>query len=78
MPPEFPMILAACIGLMLVSAWVHGDDDRRLRNPSRVGPVPGGTGILVATTFRAAILAAVPMVLLPVAVAVAWWIGPWS
>jgi hypothetical protein len=78
MPPEFWIIVAVCVGIMLVSAWFLGEEDRRIRNLSRMGLVLGGTGIFVATIYHAAILAAALVVLLPVALAVAWWNGLWS
>ncbi len=77
MPMQYWLILAPCVGVMLLSAWFLGDEDRRTRNLARVGLVASGTAVFVATIYFGAILVAVLVVMLPVALFLAWWNGLW-
>ncbi|MEM1432171.1 MAG: hypothetical protein AAGG09_22155 [Pseudomonadota bacterium] len=77
MPVEYWMILAVCIGVMALSAWFLGDENRQVRNLSRVGLVVSGTAAFVATIYFGAILVAVLVVMLPIALFLAWWNGLW-
>ncbi|MEM9428498.1 MAG: hypothetical protein AAGA32_03270 [Pseudomonadota bacterium] len=75
---EFVVVLAVGIVIMAVSAWFLGADTPRIRASARVGLVLGGTAVFLASLLYASILVAVLVILLPVALVVAWWSGLWS
>ena len=75
MPTEYYFIAGVSFAAMALSAFYLGDENRRTRGFARVGIVTGGTGLFMSTLYYGAIFLAVLVVLLPVALVMAWWNG---
>lgn len=78
MPTQYFVILGICVATMALSAWHLGDEDRRVRGLSRVGLVLGGTGLFVSTIYYASIFVAALVIAIPLVLIAVWWGGLWS
>ena len=75
LPFAFYAIIFGCIVVMGISAFHLRDESKTVAGFARVGLVVGGAGLFVSTMFYASILVAALIVMLPVALVVAWWNG---
>ena len=78
MPIEFYIICGACLGVMGLSAFYLGDENRNVRGFARVGVVLGGTTLFLSAMFYFSIMIAVLIVILPVVLIVAFFQGIFS
>lgn len=73
MPVEFYVIVAVCVVVMGLSAFYLGDENRKTQALARVGLVVGGAALFVSVLYYMTILAAVLVILIPIALITAWW-----
>ena len=73
MPVEFYVIVGVCVAVMGLSAFYLGDENRTTRGLARVGLVIGGATLFVSVLYYMTILAAVLVILIPIALVAAWW-----